>query len=45
MEFRKYLWKIKDKFAGKTHSHEREKARRRKQIGKFQLTKSNGLVL
>lgn len=41
----KFIWKIKDKFDGRTHSHARENARRRKQIGKLQLTKSNGLVV
>jgi len=45
MEYRKFIWKLVDKYAGHKHSHKRENARRKKQIGKMQLTKSNGLVI
>lgn len=44
MEYRKFVWKLFDKYAGHKHSHKREKARRVRQIEKGQLTKSNGLV-
>ena len=42
MDIVRYVWKIIDKYNGK-HSHEREKARRRRQIEQGILTESNGL--
>lgn len=45
MKLRQKLWKLKDKFIGKTHKHTRENARRKRQIEKGILTKSNGLKI
>jgi hypothetical protein len=45
MRLFKYIWRIRDKFAGKAHSHVREKARRVRQIERGILNKANGLVV
>ena len=42
MDIIRYVWKIVDKYRGK-YSHVRENSRRRKQIEKGMLTRSNGL--
>ena len=42
-KIRQFIWKIKDKYAGKEHTHEREKKRRAKQITSMKLKKENGL--